>query len=429
MLLVSADFISPTRMTTPTPQILERARLLVEPSLRHAVEQLDPQIAPLALYHFGWADEHGQPATAGSGGKGIRSALAVLSAEAASAPAEAGVPGAVAVELIHNFSLLHDDIIDGDAERRHRPTVWAVFSQGEAIIVGDALHALAFDVLLGGSAGGMGSAVGRTAAGGVGSAAGATTEGGAGSAAGRTTAGGTAAGGAAVEANDVATEASGQYSPHSTGDFSLVETNDVAREASGAAASRLASATAAMIAGQSRDMAFNERMDVTPEQCLAMEADKTGALLGYASSVGAVLAGADAEIVTTLESYGSKLGLAFQAADDLLGIWGDPAVTGKPVGNDLRERKKSFPVVVALSQQTAASEELASILSQDAALNESAIARATELVEQAGGKESATAAAHDYLHQALACIQTAPLAAPAVEELTHLARFVVARDH
>ena len=401
MLLVSADFISPTRMTTPTPQILERARVLVEPSLRQAVERLDPQIAPLALYHFGWADEHGQPATAGSGGKGIRSALAVLSAEAASAPAEAGVPGAVAVELIHNFSLLHDDIIDGDAERRHRPTVWAVFSQGEAIIVGDALHTLAFDVLLGGAAGGMGSAVGRTAAGGAGSAAGATTEGGAGSAAGRTTAGGAAA----------------------------VEANDAATEASGTAASRLASATAAMIAGQSRDMAFNERMDVTPEQCLAMEADKTGALLGYASSVGAVLAGADAEVITALESYGSKLGLAFQAADDLLGIWGDPAVTGKPVGNDLRERKKSFPVVVALSQQTAASEELASILSQDTALNETDIARATELVEQAGGKESATAAAHDYLHQALACIQTAPLAAPAVEELTHLARFVVARDH
>lgn len=345
-------------MTTPTPQILERARVLVEPSLRHAVERLDPQIAPLALYHFGWADEHGQPVKTSSGGKGIRSALAVLSAEAAGAPAETGVPGAVAVELIHNFSLLHDDIIDGDAERRHRPTVWAVFSQGEAIIVGDALHTLAFDVLLGGAAGGAGSAAGGTAA-----------------------------------------------------------------------ASRLASATAAMIAGQSRDMAFNERMDVTPEQCLDMEADKTGALLGYASSVGAVLAGADAEVITALEGYGSKLGLAFQAADDLLGIWGDPAVTGKPVGNDLRERKKSFPVVVALSQQTAASEELADILSQDAALNEAAIARATELVEQASGKESATAAAHDYLHQALACIQTAPLAAPAVEELTHLARFVVTRDH
>ena len=349
-------------MTTPALQILERARVLVEPSLCQAIEQLNPHIAPLALYHFGWADEHGQPAKSGSGGKGIRSALAVLSAEAAGAPAETGVPGAVATELVHNFSLLHDDIIDDDTERRHRPTVWAVFSQGEAIIVGDALHTLAFDVLLRGEAGSAGSS-----------------------------------------ANGA--------------------------QPNGAAASRLASATAAMIAGQSCDMAFNERIDVTPEQCLAMEADKTGALLGYASSVGAVLADADAEVVDALEDFGAKLGLAFQAADDLLGIWGDPAVTGKPVGNDLRERKKSFPVAVALSQHTAASEELASILTQDAALDETAIARATELVEQAGGRESATAAAHDYLNQALACIQSAPLAAPAIEDLTHLARFVVTRDY
>ncbi len=340
-----------------SPQILESARALVEPSLRQSIEQLDPHIAPLALYHFGWVDEHGKP-TAGGGGKGIRSALAVLSAKAAGAPAEVGIPGAVAVELVHNFSLLHDDIIDGDAERRHRPTVWAVFSQGEAIIVGDALHALAFDVLLSGA---------------------------------------TEAGGAASGAAQ--------------------------------AAARLASATAAMIAGQSRDMAFNERMDVTPEQCLAMEADKTGALLGYASSVGAVLAGADVEVIAGLEGYGSKLGLAFQAADDLLGIWGDPAVTGKPVGNDLRERKKSFPVVVALSQQSAASEELAGILSQDATLSEAAITRATQLVEQAGGKEFTSAVAHEYLNQALACMQAAPIAASAVEELTNLARFVVARDH
>ena len=58
------------------------------------------------------------------------------------------MPGAVAVELMHNFSLLHDDIIDGDRQRRHRPTVWALFGVGQAIIVGDALQTLAHQVLL-----------------------------------------------------------------------------------------------------------------------------------------------------------------------------------------------------------------------------------------------------------------------------------------
>ena len=71
-----------------------------------------------------------------------------LSAAAVGADEPVGVPGAVAVELVHNFSLLHDDIIDGDRERRHRPTVWAAFGIGPAIIAGDALAALATQVLL-----------------------------------------------------------------------------------------------------------------------------------------------------------------------------------------------------------------------------------------------------------------------------------------
>ena len=61
---------------------------------------------------------------------------------------ERGVPAAVAVELVHNFSLLHDDIMDGDTERRHRPTAWTVYGVGAAILAGDAMLALAQDILL-----------------------------------------------------------------------------------------------------------------------------------------------------------------------------------------------------------------------------------------------------------------------------------------
>ena len=89
-----------------------------------------------------------RPALRGRSGKGVRSTLALLSAEAVGAAAEVALPGAVAVELIHNFSLVHDDIIDADAERRHRATMWKVFGVGDAIIVGDALMVLAFELLL-----------------------------------------------------------------------------------------------------------------------------------------------------------------------------------------------------------------------------------------------------------------------------------------
>lgn len=134
--------------TTDVTALLERGRALSAPVLRAAVDRLAPPMDTVAAYHFGWIDAEGRPSD-GDGGKAVRPALALLSAEVAGAPAEAGIPGAVAVELVHNFSLLHDDLMDGDEQRRHRDTVWKVHGPAQAILVGDALFALAYDVLLG----------------------------------------------------------------------------------------------------------------------------------------------------------------------------------------------------------------------------------------------------------------------------------------
>ncbi len=128
------------RMTTVQPDALTRGRDLVEPALRAAVDRLtDPVMRTVAGYHFGWLDTDGRPVPGGSGGKAIRPTLAVLGAEAVGAEARVAVPGAVAVELVHNFSLLHDDIMDQDIERRHRPTGWIVFGSGPAILAGNAM--------------------------------------------------------------------------------------------------------------------------------------------------------------------------------------------------------------------------------------------------------------------------------------------------
>ena len=127
--------------------LLENGRILTTPVLRAAVARLAPPMDTVASYHFGWIDQAGRPAD-GDGGKAVRPALALLSAQAAGAPAEVGVPGAVAVELAHNFSLLHDDLMDGDEKRRHRDTVWKIHGPAQAILVGDALFALANEVLL-----------------------------------------------------------------------------------------------------------------------------------------------------------------------------------------------------------------------------------------------------------------------------------------
>ena len=127
---------------------LARTRDLVWPALRAAVDRLsDPRMRAVCGYHFGWLDADGRPADA-AGGKALRPALAVLSAEAAGARAEVGVAPAVAVELVHNFSLLHDDVMDRDVERRHRPTGWVVFGDGQAILGGSAMLVLAIEELV-----------------------------------------------------------------------------------------------------------------------------------------------------------------------------------------------------------------------------------------------------------------------------------------
>lgn len=128
--------------------VLSWSHDLLDPVLRAAVATIPGSMRQLAGYHFGWWDADGRSIEV-QGGKGLRPALTLLSAEAVGGDAAAAMPAAAAVELVHNHSLVHDDVMDGDATRRHRPTVWAVFGVNPAIQAGDALLGLAFGVLAG----------------------------------------------------------------------------------------------------------------------------------------------------------------------------------------------------------------------------------------------------------------------------------------
>ena len=336
-------------MSTVIPASLSGVRGMVEPSLRAAVDRLNPQMRRVAAYHMGWIDANGSPAEAG--GKALRPALALLSTRAAGAPAATGVPGATAVELVHAFSLLHDDIMDGDRTRRHRPAAWTVFGPSAAILGGDALLNLSVDVLLEqGTRGGYWAARCLTAA-----------------------------------------------------------------------AQRL-------IAGQSLDLEFEQRQDVTLDECLTMADDKTAALLACSCSVGAMLAEAPADLVTALTDFGAQLGVAFQLTDDLLGIWGSPEVTGKPVLSDLRSRKKSLPMVAALTAGTGAAGELTELLAQADPLTEDDLRRAALLVEEAGGRAWAEAEAERRLGEAADRLKSAEMPDDVRDEFLDLTRFVTARD-
>jgi geranylgeranyl diphosphate synthase, type I len=336
-------------MTAVMPEGVAIARDLTGPALAAAVERLTPEVRAVAAYHLGMTDAQGRPT--GSGGKALRPALALLSARATGAEAKRGVPAAVAVELVHNFSLLHDDIMDGDVERRHRPTAWKVYGIGPAILAGDAMLALAEDILL---------------------------------------------------------EDGGQ--PGSW------------------AARCLSAAVLRLIAGQGSDLAFEKRDDVSLSECMTMAGDKTAALMACACSIGAVYLGAPPALAMSLAGFGAHIGLAFQLTDDLLGIWGSPEITGKPVRADLRARKKSLPVVAALTSGSAQGRQLGELLARPEPLTEEDLVLAAKLVEEADGKRWTEAEADTQLAEAERCLAETDMPDEVRAEFSAIAHFITTRQ-
>jgi geranylgeranyl diphosphate synthase, type I len=318
------------------------------------VHRLPEPIRRIASYHFGWTDAAGRP-DGGLGGKALRPALVLGCAEAVGGSAQQALPPAVAVELVHNFSLLHDDILDGDTTRRHRATAWAVFGSPGALLTGDALLSHACRVL----------------------------------------------------AED--------DPPHA------------------ATATRwLTEATTRLIEGELADLGFEERERVSLAECLAMADRKTADLLSCACALGALWGGAGPERITALRAFGRHLGMAFQLTDDLLGIWGDPSVTGKPAGADLACRKKSLPVVAALSAGGQAAQRLAG---RYRPLPEGAppdppehLAELADLVDLAGGRAWAERAVAEQRELALDALAAADPAPAAGAELAALVSLVCHRD-
>ena len=182
-----------------------------------------------------------------------------------------------------------------------------------------------------------------------------------------------------------------------------------------------------MIRGQSEDLSFESRLDVTEQEVVDMSAHKTGALISCACALGAILGGGTDVQVDALRAYGRHVGIAFQAVDDVLGIWGEPDVTGKPAAGDLRQHKKTLPVAHALGAQGPEARELAELLS-DGEVSPEGIDRALEILDAAQSRAFSLQTAENHLGLALAALDGAGLVAEPAGELRELALFVVGRD-
>jgi len=308
----------------------------------------DPAYVPfygMLHYHLGWADANFAPAEIPAG-KRIRPMLCLLACEAAGGDSQTALPAAAAVELLHNFSLIHDDVEDRSELRRGRLTVWKHWGVAQAINTGDALYTLA----------------------------------------------------------------------HSA--FHRLRDSGVPDERQVEAHLRFSQTCLNLTRGQFLDLSFESRGDVTVEDYLEMIGGKTATLVSGAAAIGAIVAGS--EKVNRYAEFGRGLGLAFQIQDDLLGIWGDPQLTGKSAASDIAGRKKSLPVLYGLEN----SKELRELY----AAREIDVPRVVELLKQVGAKEYAAKMASDYTQQAMAALEAAEPQSEAGAALRELAMSLLGRQ-
>lgn len=252
------------------PAVEDELRKIVRGAL---VEGSDELVSMLA-YHMGWEGEGAGPEAQG---KRIRPILTLLCASSSGSDWRLALPAAASVELIHNFSLIHDDIQDQSPLRRGRPTVWTKWGVPQAINAGDLLFTVGNQALLG----------------------------------------------------------LAQTHPPAV----VVEATQIMYQT-----------CIRLTQGQYLDISYENRGRLALADYWPMVAGKTAALLSCCCELGALAAGVEAERQQNYQRFGYSLGLAFQAVDDWLGIWGDHALTGKSTASDLLSGKKTLPVLFGLQQ-------------------------------------------------------------------------------
>ena len=208
------------------------------------------------------------------GGKRLRPYMVIRSCQILGGKVSNAMPAASAVEMVHNFTLVHDDIMDNDEMRHGVPTVHKKFGMPIAILAGDVLFSKAFQI---------------------------------------------------------------------------ISESKLSSSATTKLVSRLSKACVDVCEGQLLDVKMAEDKRIpTQVEYITMIGKKTAALFDVSCAMGAICATNKSNDISNLSSFGRNLGIAFQITDDLIGVMGDPKVTKKPVGNDLREGKKSLPILMAI---------------------------------------------------------------------------------
>jgi len=304
------------------------------------------------------------------GGKSLRAAMLVWSCRMCGGPEEPALQAAAAVELFHAWTLVHDDIIDRDPMRRGGPAVHAAAQEQARAAGQDPAQAAHYGTSLAILAGDMqhGWAVSMLAA-----------------------------------------------LPRHRHGPALVR--------------RLEGKTLREVIGGEMldvDLAARPLDAVSEEDVRRVIARKTGALFAFAAWAGGMVAGASSRYRAALSRYGLEAGIGFQVQDDILGLVGRPEAMGKPVGSDLREAKRTLPLVVAWNRAGAAERRTIEAALRPAA-GQTEIRQATAAILHLGGVAAAEAWAETCSHRARAALADMPPVRER-EYLLALAQKMIARD-
>lgn len=287
-----------------------------------------------------------------NGGKRLRPFMVMKSCEILGGKLSDSLPAASAVEMIHNFTLVHDDIMDNDEMRHGVPTVHKKYGLPIAILAGDVLFSKAYQLL-------------------------------------------------------------------SNSKLPAKEVNELV--------SRLAKACVDVCEGQILDIKMAETKKI-PSQAdyIKMIEKKTAALFDVSCSMGAICAKAKQNDITKLSSFGKNLGIAFQITDDLIGVMGDTKMTKKPVGNDLREGKKSLPIVLAITKSKGNEKKIILKTFGNSKASKKDIEKAVKAIRALGIEKIVRKQAFQYSEKAQKSLSN--YSGPAKKELLNLLNFVVKRS-
>jgi len=287
-----------------------------------------------------------------NGGKRLRPFMVMKSCEILGGKLKDAMPAASAVEMIHNFTLVHDDIMDNDEMRHGVPTVHKKFGLPIAILAGDVLFSKDYQIL-------------------------------------------------------------------SNSNLPSKEVNDLV--------SRLAKACVDVCEGQILDIKMAEAKKI-PSQAnyIKMIEKKTAALFDVSCSMGAICAKAKQSDIVKLSAFGKNLGIAFQITDDLIGVMGDSKMTKKPVGNDLREGKKSLPIVLAITKSKGNDKKIILKAFGNPKTTKKDIEKAVEVIRALGIEKIVRKQALQYSEKAQKSLSN--YSGSAKKELLSLLDFVVKRS-